>query len=103
MKNHKITVSEKLLESRFVKTVKSWGGQCVKMESNLVSGLPDRMVLLHGAFVAFVEFKSTGEQPEPLQLLWHGKLRALGFKVYIVDSYETEKAAVTAIKEDAGI
>lgn len=46
---------------------------------------PDRIVLLPGGKMAFVEVKALGEKPRPLQLARHQLLRRLGFKVYVLD------------------
>ena len=34
----------------------------------------------------FVEFKRPGKKPTALQEAWHRKLRALGFKVEVIDN-----------------
>ena len=80
--------SEKVLEKYLVSEVKSLGGWAVKLLSGLVTGLPDRLILLPGGVVAFVEVKTTGKKATPRQLIVHKKLRALGFRVEVVDSRE---------------
>jgi hypothetical protein len=47
--------------------------------------MPDRIVLLPGGHIGFVEVKAPGERPRPQQLARHGLLRGLGFKVYVLD------------------
>ena len=47
--------------------------------------MPDRLVLLPKGKFAFVEVKTKGEKPRPLQLARHRLLRKLGFKVYVLD------------------
>lgn len=49
-------------------------------------GVPDRLILCPGGRVMFVEFKRPGGKPTPLQEAWHRKLRALGFKVEVIDN-----------------
>lgn len=80
--------SEKVLESRLCQAIKSKGGECVKLTSQYQRGLPDRLVLLPGGRVCFVELKSTGKKPTALQSLCHERLRAMGFEVVVVDSSE---------------
>ena len=80
--------SEKVLEKYLVSEVKSLGGWAVKLLSGLVTGLPDRLILLPGGVVAFVEVKTTGKKATPRQLIVHKKLRALGFRVEVLDSKE---------------
>ena len=83
-----VTESEKVLEKYLVAEVKSLGGWAVKLLSGLVTGLPDRLCLLPGGVVAFVEVKTTGKKATPRQLIVHKKLRALGFRVEVLDSKE---------------
>ena len=76
---------EKQLEQKLVKAVKSVGGLALKFVSPGFAGMPDRLVLLLGGNMAFVEVKAPGEKPRPLQLKRHRDLKALGFKVYVLD------------------
>lgn len=76
---------EKTIEQKLVKAVKDMGGIAPKFTSPGYDGVPDRIVLLPGGRVAFVEVKAPGEKPRPLQLARHNLLRNLGFKVYVLD------------------
>jgi hypothetical protein len=38
--------------------------------------------------MAFVETKTTGQKPRRIQAYMHKKLRALGFRVEVIDSVE---------------
>lgn len=76
---------EKEIEQILVRAVKDACGVCPKLVSPGLNGMPDRMVLLPGAKFAFVEVKAPGRKPRPLQLRRHAQLRALGFKVYVLD------------------
>ena len=80
--------SEKVLEKYLVCEVKKLGGWAVKLLSGLVTGLPDRLILLPGGVVAFVEVKTTGKKASAHQLWVHGRLKALGFRVEVLDSIE---------------
>ncbi len=80
--------SEKLIEKTLVAEVKKQGGWVLKLLCQFVTGLPDRLVLLPGGVVFFVEVKSTGKKPTPVQKLVHEKLRRLGFTVHVIDSLE---------------
>ena len=51
----------------------------------LPAGMPDRIVLLPGAHLGFVEVKAPGQKPRALQLRRHKQLRQLGFPVFILD------------------
>ena len=80
--------SEKAIERKLVDLIKQMGGMCIKLLSTHLTGLPDRMCLLPGRRIIFVELKSTGEKPRPSQLYIHKQLRALGFSVEVIDTLE---------------
>ena len=76
---------EKQTEQKLVSSVKKLGGICPKFTSPGFDGMPDRIVLLPGGRMAFVEVKAMGCKPRPLQLARHGMLQRLGFQVYVLD------------------
>ena len=76
---------EKTIEHKLVVATKNMGGIAVKFISPSIDGMPDRLVLLPGGHIGFVEVKAPGEKPRPLQLARHGLLRRLGFKVFVLD------------------
>ena len=76
---------EKTVEQKLVRAVKAAGGVCPKWVSPGFDGVPDRIVLLPGAKVGFVEVKAPGKDPRPLQASRHEMLRQLGFRVYVLD------------------
>ena len=76
---------EKITEQKLTKAVKNMGGIALKFVSPGFDGMPDRIVLLPGGRIGFVEVKAPGEKPRPLQLSRHGLLRRLGFKVFVLD------------------
>ena len=79
---------EKTVEQHLVKAVKNSGGIAPKLVSPGFDGMPDRLVLLPGGKIGFVEVKAPGKEPRPLQVARHGLLRRLGFKVYVLDAPE---------------
>jgi hypothetical protein len=81
--------SEKALEAKLYKEVRILGGLCLKLPSIHFTGLPDRLGLLPGGYMFFAEIKTTGKKPTKIQIKIHDKIKALGFKVYIVDSLES--------------
>jgi hypothetical protein len=83
MENEKMR--EKVIEKKLVQAVKAAGGIAPKFVSPGLDGMPDRIVLLAGGYMAFVEVKAPGEKPRSLQLARHRLLRGLGFKVYVLD------------------
>jgi len=80
--------SEKVLERYLCAEVKKLGGWAIKLLSGLVTGLPDRLILLPGGVVAFVEVKTTGKKASAIQLVRLKQLMALGFRVEVLDSKE---------------
>ena len=78
-------MKEATIERKLVSAAKLRGGICPKWVSPGYDGVPDRIVLLPGGKIGFVEVKAPGEKPRPLQLARHNLLRQLGFKVYILD------------------
>jgi len=79
---------EKIIEQKFTAAVKAVGGLALKFTSPGFDGVPDRIVLLHGGKIGFVEVKAPGQKPRPLQLARHRLFRGLGFKVFVLDSEE---------------
>lgn len=79
---------EVTIERKLVAAAKKRGGICPKWVSPGYDGMPDRIVLLQGGKIGFVEVKSPGEKSRPLQLSRHRLLRRLGFLVYVLDAEE---------------
>lgn len=79
---------EKIIEQHLVKAVKNSGGIAPKLVCPGFDGMPDRLVLLPGGKIGFVEVKAPGKEPRPLQVARHGLLWRLGFKVYVLDDPE---------------
>ena len=80
--------SEKVVERKLVEAIKANGGMCIKLLCDQLTGLPDRMCLFPNHKIVFVETKTTGQKPKRIQLFMHKKLRALGFRVEVIDSIE---------------
>lgn len=78
--------SEKVIERKLVEAVKEKGGMCIKLLSDYFTGLPDRLCLFPGQKAIFVELKTTGEKPRKIQIFVHNKLKALGFRVEVIDT-----------------
>ncbi len=76
---------EKYLERKLNDRMNRLGGRCLKLATLHHAGLPDRICLFPGGRLLFAEVKETGVKPTKLQLLIHSQLRALGFKVSVID------------------
>ena len=83
-----VIMLEKKIEQKLVKAVNKAGGICPKFVSPGMDGMPDRLVLMPGGCMAFVETKAPGKKPRLLQRYRHMQLRALGFQVFVVDAPE---------------
>lgn len=79
---------ESLIEQHLVKEVNRREGLCLKFNSQSMTGIPDRIILMKNGTVGFVEVKQKGKKPRPLQELRMKQLRRLGFKVYTLDEKE---------------
>lgn len=79
---------EKMIESRLVQEVQSRGGLYWKFTSPGTDGVPDRIVLMPGGKIAFVEVKAPGEKMRALQIRRKQQLERVGFSVYCLDSLD---------------
>lgn len=79
-------MNEKLIEKKLREGVKKLGGLALKIYCVSFTGLPDRLVLLPGGRVKWVEVKTTGKKPTPRQLAVHHQLERLGFPVWVIDT-----------------
>ena len=79
---------EKHIEQKLVRAVKFADGLAIKFISPGFDGMPDRLLLLPGGRIAFVEVKVMGSKPRPLQIRRHEMLTRLGFQVYVLDDEE---------------
>lgn len=79
---------EKEIEQKLTRMAKSMGGLALKFISPGYDGVPDRLVLLSGGKIAFVELKAPGKKMRPLQVKRKSQLETLGFSVYCIDNLE---------------
>ena len=73
---------ERDLEKKLKAEVEREGALCLKFISPGLSGVPDRVILIPGGQLLFVEMKAPGKAERVLQLHVQTKLRALGFEVF---------------------
>lgn len=79
---------ERAIEQRLVEAVRKAGGLCPKFVSPGWDGVPDRIVLLPGGKMGFVELKAPGQKLRPLQRRRREQLERLGFRVFVIDGVE---------------
>lgn len=84
-----IKSKETHVEKYLCDKIKILGGWSIKLLPFLQSGLPDRMVLIPGGRVYFVELKRPkGGRVSPIQKIVFAKFGKLGFKVHILNNKE---------------
>ena len=81
-------VRERDIETYLRDRVKALGGRAFKFVSPGNAGVPDRLVLLPGGRMVFVELKAPGRHPTPLQVAQQQRIVGLGFDVWVIDSFE---------------
>lgn len=79
---------EKEIEAWLVDQAKRRGGIAYKFTSPQRRSVPDRLVLLPGKKMIFVECKRPGAKPTEAQEREHQRIRDLGFDVYVMDAKE---------------
>lgn len=84
----KNSLLERDVERHLVKRVAAMGGRCFKWVSPGHAGVPDRIVILPGGRVAFIELKRPGLKPRPLQRAMLNVLNGLGCRTACLDSRE---------------
>lgn len=89
--------SEKSVERKLVELVKINNGLCIKLLCDQLIGLPDRLCLFPSHKMVFVETKTTGQKPRRIQAYMHKKLRALGFRVEVIDSIEGVEQFINSV------
>lgn len=80
----RICMREREVESYLIKKVRDMGMACMKFIPDQVNGMPDRMVLLPGSRVLWVELKTKGGKLSEIQKLRHAELKKLGHDVVVV-------------------
>ena len=90
---------ESAIEKRLKKEIEKIGGKALKFVSPGMSGMPDRIVLLPGGEIVFVELKAPGKKRRKLQEYRAKQLQDLGFKVECIDTLEGVNRFVKQLTE----
>ena len=88
---------EKTIEESLVKAVKNAGGRCLKFTCPGFAGVPDRLMLLPGGKIAFIELKAPGKKPRALQIKRMKQLSALGFMCFVIDNKDGIGGVIDAV------
>lgn len=78
---------ESTIEKELNRRVKKRRGLCIKLTG--YKGIPDRLVLLPGRIIMFVELKTPNGVLSKAQKVFHAILNGLGFPVAVISDYET--------------
>ena len=77
---------ERDIEAHLVEGVKRLGGVAYKFTSPGRRNVPDRLCVLPGGRVVFVELKAPGKKPTAGQAREHRRLMGLGCVVWVCDT-----------------
>ena len=83
-----IKVRERDVEAYLTKRFDETKTPCLKFHPDGKAGMPDRIVLLPGGRVLWVELKTKGGHLEAIQKMQHKRLQDIGHEVRVVWSKE---------------
>lgn len=89
---------EKDIETYLRDKVRRVGGFAYKFESPGNMGVPDRLVILPGGRIIFVELKAPGRKPRQTQVRQMQRLGFLGCDVRVIDSKEKVDEFIAEVK-----
>lgn len=91
-------ILERDVEGYLRRQVERLGGRCEKFLPDNSNGMPDRIVMLPGGVLIWVETKRCEtEDARKLQLMQHRKLRRLGQRVEVVHTREAADALLQEV------
>ncbi|GIN37813.1 PDDEXK family nuclease [Heyndrickxia oleronia] len=90
---------ERDIENYLRDQVKKIKGRAYKFESPGNAGVPDRLVILPGGKVYFIELKAPGKKSRPLQVTQQRKIASLGCTVLEIDSLEKVDDFIAKVSE----
>lgn len=91
-------MKESEIEARLVRMVRGLGGLCLKFVSPGCAGVPDRIIILPGGRVIFVELKTEFGQLRNLQRYYIDELRARGADVRVLRGLDQVNEFITEVK-----
>lgn len=89
-------MQEKQIEQKLVREVKNRDGFCIKLMGMV--GIPDRLILMPGGKIGFVEVKAPGKKPRAIQIKRMKQLSALGFLCFVLDDVVQIGGVIHAIQ-----
>jgi hypothetical protein len=92
-RNETMSRLEKEIERAAIRIIQEHVDCKILKTSESLRHFPDRMILLPGGRVVWVEFKRKKEKLRPGQSIVSAELRRLGFEVYVIDDENSEEFA----------
>ena len=89
---------ERDTESYFRKRAETLGCLLLKWVSPGNDGVPDRILIIPGGHVWFIEFKTTAGRLSKIQQLWQQRLKERGCKAIVIRGKEEAAELAEAIK-----
>ena len=86
---------ERDIEGHLVRRAREVGGEVRKVKWIGRRGAPDRVVMLPGGRLYWVELKRPGQKAEPHQAREHERMRGMGQRVLVIDSFEAIEVLLT--------
>lgn len=90
---------ERELERKFRDAVRASGGKAYKFISPGNDGVPDRLVVLPGGHIGFVELKQKGKKPTRLQEQQMEILQSMGCFTEVLDNPEDIPGVICRIRK----
>lgn len=94
---------ERDIEKWMREKIEQLGGQFMKWVSPGNDGVPDRIAILPGGKVYFIELKKDGETPRKLQVWQQNRLRRLGCDVRTVEGMDEARQFIEEVSRYANI
>ena len=89
---------EKTIEKWLRRQIESMGGQAFKFTSPGNDGVPDRLAVLPGGLIYFVELKTDRGRLSPLQVWQQDRLDALGCQVRTIRGMDEAAAFIEEVR-----
>ena len=88
---------ERDIEKWLRQKIEQMGGIALKFTSPGNDGVPDRIAILPGGQVWFIELKTTGEKPRAIQKWQMQQLRKLGCNVALITGLDEARAWIREV------
>lgn len=91
---------ERDLEQELVRAVRKAGGEALKWTSVSACGVPDRIVILPGGRIRFVELKTDRGKLSLMQEYWQMRLSELGCSVRVIRGEEQLQEFIEEVRDE---